>query len=174
MNRRTFVAGTGAVLLAAPLAAEAQPAGKVYRIGLLSPASQGLGIEAFREGLRALGYVEGHNIVIEYRSAEGRFDRLPDLSAQLVHLKVDVIVAVVTQASLAAKNATSTIPIVMLAVDDPVGAGLVARLARPGRNITGTSVLAVEIAGKSLEMLEHVVPKLRLVAVIWNPANAVF
>jgi putative ABC transport system substrate-binding protein len=99
---------------------------------------------------------------------------LPDLAAQLVRLKVDVIVAVVTQASLAAKNATGTIPIVMLAVGDPVGAGLVASLARPGGNVTGTSVLAVEIAGKSLEMLKQVVPKLRLVAVIWNPANAVF
>jgi putative ABC transport system substrate-binding protein len=174
MDRRAFLGTLAGGLLAAPLVAEAQTPGKVYRIGLLSPASQGLGIEAFREGLRALGYVEGHNIVIEYRSAEGRFDRLPDLAAQLVLLKVDVIVAVVTQASLAAKNATSTIPIVMLAVGDPVGAGLVASLARPGRNITGTSALAVEIAGKSLEMLKHVVPKLRLVAVIWNPANAVF
>jgi putative ABC transport system substrate-binding protein len=174
VTRRAFLSSLVGGLLAAPLAAGAQQPEKVWRIGLLSPASQGLGIEAFREGLRALGYVEGHNIVIEYRSAEGRFDRLPDLAAQLVRLKVDIIVAVVTQASLAAKNATGTIPIVMLAVGDPVGAGLVASLARPGGNVTGTSRLAVEIAGKSLEMLKQVVPKLRLVAVIWNPANAVF
>ena len=174
MDRRAFIGTLTSGLLGAPLAGEAQQAGKVNRIGLLSPVSQGLGIEAFREGLRTLGYVEGHNIVVEYRSAEGRFDRLPDLAAQLVRLKVDVIVAVVTQASLAAKNATGTIPIVMLAVGDPVGAGLVASLARPGGNVTGTSVLAVEIAGKSLEMLKDFIPKLRVVAAIWNPANAVF
>jgi putative ABC transport system substrate-binding protein len=174
VDRRAFIGTLTSGLLGAPLAGEAQQAGKVNRIGLLSPVSQGLGIEAFREGLRTLGYVEGHNIVVEYRSAEGRFDRLPDLAAQLVRLKVDVIVAVVTQASLAAKNATGTIPIVMLAVGDPVGAGLVASLARPGGNVTGTSVLAVEIAGKSLEMLKDFIPKLRVVAAIWNPANAVF
>ena len=174
MDRRAFIGTLTSGLLGAPLAGEAQQAGKVNRIGLLSPVSQGLGIEAFREGLRTLGYVEKHNIVVEYRSAEGRFDRLPDLAAELVRLKVDVIVAVVTQASLAAKNATGTIPIVMLAVGDPVGAGLVASLARPGGNVTGTSVLAVEIAGKSLEMLKDFIPKLRVVAAIWNPANAVF
>ncbi len=163
-----------AFIVAAPLAAEAQQAGKVYRIGLLSPTSQGLGMEAFREGLRTLGYVEGHNVVIEHRSAEGNFDRLPDLAAELVRLKVDVIVAVVTQASLAAKNATKTIPIVMLAVGDPVGSGLVTSLARPGGNVTGTSFPSVEVAGKSLEVLKRVVPKLHRVAVLWNPANPVF
>lgn len=162
------------VLLAIPLASKAQPAGKVYRIGLLSPTSQAAGIEAFREGLRTLGYVEGHNVVIEHRSADGRFDRLPDLAAELVRLKVDVIVAVVTQASLAAKNATKTVPIVMLGVGDPVGSGLVTSLARPGGNVTGTSYPVVEVAGKSLEALKEVVPKLHRVAAIWNPANSVF
>ena len=162
------------VLLAMPLASRAQPAGRVYRIGLLSPTSQAAGIEAFREGLRTLGYVEGHNVVIEHRSADGRFDRLPDLAAELVRLKVDVIVAVVTQASLAAKNATKTIPIVMVGVGDPVGSGLVTSLARPGGNVTGTSYPVVEVAGKSLEVLKEVVPKLHRVAALWNPANAVF
>jgi putative tryptophan/tyrosine transport system substrate-binding protein len=161
-------------VLVVPLVVEAQPAGKVYRIGLLSPTSQGLGVEAFREGLRALGYVEGHNVVVEHRSAQGRFDRLPELAAELVRLRVDVIVTVVTQASLAAKNATETIPIVMLAVGDPVGAGLVTSLAHPGGNVTGTSVQAVEVGGKSLELLKNAIPKLRVVAVLWNPANPIF
>ncbi len=161
-------------VLVAPLAAHAQQPGKVYRIGLLSPTSRGFGVEAFREGLQVLGYVEGHNTVIEHRSAEGRFDRLPELAAELVRLRVDVIVAVVTQASLAAKNATKTIPIVMLAVGDPVGAGLVASLARPGGNITGTSNQNVELTGKSLELLKNTIPKLRVVAVLWNPANPVY
>jgi putative ABC transport system substrate-binding protein len=162
------------ILLATPLTATAQPAGKIYRIGLLSAGSQAPGIEPFREGLRSLGYVEGQNIVIEHRSAEGRYDRLPDLAAELVKLRVDVIVAMVTQASLAAKNATRTIPIVMVGVADPVGAGLVPSLARPGGNVTGTSFPSVAVAGKSLEVLTRVVPKLQRVAVLWNPANPVF
>jgi len=173
MNRRALVTGLGAVI-AAPLAVKAQQPSKVWRIGLLSPISQGLGIEAFREALRTLGYVERRNIVVEHRSAEGRFDRLPDLAAELVRLQVDVIVSVVTQASVAAKNATKTIPIVMLAVGDPIGAGLVTNLARPGGNVTGTSVLAVAVAGKSMELLRDVVPHLHRVAVLWNSANPVF
>jgi putative ABC transport system substrate-binding protein len=174
LTRFTALALLALALLAAPWLAEAQPAGKVYRIGLLSPTAQGFGVEAFREGLRALGYVEGHNIVIEHRSAEGRFDRLPELAAELVRLRVDVIVAVVTQASLAAKNATQTIPIVMLAVGNPVGAGLVASLAQPGGNVTGTSNQTVDVAGKELELLKSAIPKLRVVAVLWNPANPVY
>jgi putative ABC transport system substrate-binding protein len=174
VDRRSFIGTLAAGLLAAPRAAEAQSAGKLYRIGLLSPTSQSLGIEPIRVGLRTLGYVEGHNLVIEYRSAEGRFDRLPDLAAELVRLHVDVIVALVTQASLAAKNATSTIPIVMMAVGDPVGAGLVASLARPGGNVTGTSGMAVEVASKLLELLQQVAAKIHRVSVLWNPANAVF
>jgi putative ABC transport system substrate-binding protein len=141
-------------LVLAPLPAKAQqPAGKVYRIGLLSPTSESRGVDGFREGRRSLGYVDGRNIVVEHRSAEGRFDRLPELAAELVRMRVDVIVAVVTQASLAAKNATKTIPIVMLGVGDPVGAGLVTSLARPGGNVTGTSLQNVEVAGKTLELL---------------------
>jgi putative tryptophan/tyrosine transport system substrate-binding protein len=162
------------VLVALPLAAMAQPAGKVYRIGLLTATSQALGIEPFRQGLRSLGYVEGQNVTIEYRSAEGRYDRLPSLAAELTKMQVDVIVAMVTQASLAARNATRTIPIVMVGVADPVGAGLVRSLARPGGNVTGTSFPSVEVAGKSLEVLTRVVPKLQRVAVLWNPTNPVY
>ena len=128
----------------------------------------------FRQGLRELGYVEGKNIVIEYRFAEGKFERLPDLAAELVELKVDVIVARATQASLAAKGATRTIPIVMQGVSDPIGTGLVASLARPGANITGTSAMSAEVVGKSLELLKETVPKLSRVAVLWNPNNAIF
>lgn len=168
------IAALTLALLGMPLAATAQPVDKVWRIGLLSVSSQALGIQPFREGLRNLGYVEGQNIVIEHRSAEGRYDRLPELAADLVKLQVDVIVAIVTQASLAARDATRAIPIVMVGVADPVGAGLVASLARPGGNVTGTSFPSVEIAGKSLEVLTRVVPKLAHVAVLWNPTNPVF
>jgi putative ABC transport system substrate-binding protein len=185
MERRLFLAGTGAVLLAAPLAADAQQAGKVYRIGFLSPSSRSdperlaspfgeRGLAAFRQGLRDLGYVEGQNLTIEYRWAEGRFERLPDLAAELVRLKVDVIVSVVTQASLAAKNATRTIPIVLVAAGDPLGSGLVANLARPGGNVTGPSSMYGDLAGKQLELLKESVPKVSRVAVLWNPANAVW
>jgi putative ABC transport system substrate-binding protein len=162
-------------LLAAPLAAEAQQAGKVPRIGYLSAGSpSGVPhlLEAFRQGLRELGWVEGQNIVIDYRYAEGRFDRLPDLAAELVRLKVDVIVAAATATSVAAKNATSTIPIVMIGVYDPVERGLVASLARPGGKITGlTFYTGPELVGKYLELLKEVVPKVSRVAVLWNPAN---
>jgi putative ABC transport system substrate-binding protein len=170
-------------LLLAPLVVDAQPAGKVYRIGYLSPTAPSdpeklpspfgqRGLAAFRQGLRELGYVEGRNIAIEHRWAEGRFERLPDLAVELVRLKVDVIVSVVTQASLAAKNATRTIPIVMVAVGDPLGSGLVASLARPGGNVTGPSSMYSDLVGKQLEVLKEIVPKLSRVAVLWNPANS--
>ena len=116
--------------------------------------------EAFLQGLRDLGYVEGQNIAIEYRWADGNFERLPELAAELVRLKVDLIVATVTQASLAAKNATATIPIVMVAVGSPVEAGLIASLARPGANITGTSTMADEVVGKQLGLLKETLPKI--------------
>jgi len=172
-------------ILTPPLAAEAQQAGKVHRIGFLSPSSRSdperlaspfgeRGLAAFRQGLRDLGYVEGQNIAIEYRWAEGRFERLPDLAAELVRLKVDVIVSVVTQATLAAKNATGTIPIVLVAAGDPLGSGLVANLARPGGNVTGPSSMYGDLAGKQLELLKETVPKVSRVAVLWNPANAVW
>ena len=162
MKRREFIAAVGAGLLAAPLVAGAQQAGRVHRIGYLTG---GLStdrphlIEAFRQGLRELGWVEGQNIVIEYRYAEGRFDRLPDLAAELVRLKVDIIVAVATPASAAAKNATGTIPIVGISLGDPVGTGLIASLARPGGNVTGVSRYAgLEIVAKQLELFKETVP----------------
>ena len=142
MNRRRFLRTLSASLLAAPLAADAQQAGKVPRIGFLSltsPSDRPPLLDAFRQRLRELGWVEGQNIVIDYRYAEDRVDRLPDLAAELVRLKVDLIVSWGTQGVTAAKNATETIPIVMIAVRDPVGTGLIASLARPGGNVTGVS-----------------------------------
>jgi putative tryptophan/tyrosine transport system substrate-binding protein len=171
MNRRAFVTGLGAVL-AAPLAVEAQQAAKVSRIGLLSlNASPNVHLgEAFREGLRELGYVEGRNLVIEYRDAEGNFDRLPALAAELVALKVDVIVTGGgTLSALAAKQATRTVPIVFASVPDPVTDGLVTSLTRPGGNITGLSNLNSELVGKCLEQLKHAIPGVTRVAVIRQP-----
>ena len=174
MNRRRFLAG-GVSVLAAPLAAEAQQAGRVYRIGYLSyssPASNPHLIEAFRQGLRELGWVEGQNITIDSRFAEGRSDAVSDLAAELVRLKVDIIVGTSTQAIVAAKNATKTIPVVMVSAGDPVGLALIANLARPGGNITGVShSVGVETFGKQLELLKEIVPKVRHVALLWNPAN---
>jgi ABC-type uncharacterized transport system substrate-binding protein len=174
MRRREFITLVGGAAVVWPFATLAQQPEKIPRIGYLAPNSSPAFDEVFRQGLRDLGYVEGKNIVIEYRFAEEKFDRLPDLAADLVELKVDVIVARVTQASLAAKGATRTIPIVMLGVSDPVGSGLVASLARPGANITGTSAMSADVVGKSLELLREVVPKLSRVAVLWNPNNAIF
>ncbi len=177
ISRRAFIGAVAAGLLAAPLAASAQQAGKVPRIGLLgtlSPSGTSPGLDAFRQGMWELGWVEGQNIVIDYRFAEGRFDRLPDLAAELVRLKVDIIVAAPTPAAVAAKNATETIPIVMIFVGDPVGLGLIASLARPGGNVTGLSFsVGLEILGKQLELLKETVPKVRRVAVLSNPANPV-
>ncbi len=128
----------------------------------------------FRDALSKLGYVEGRNLTIEYRSADGNFERLPGLAAELVRLKVDVIVAVVTQAALAAKAATSTIPIVFVAVADPVGSALVTSLARPGGNVTGNSIAAIDVVGKQLELLRELLPGVPRVAALWNPTNTVF
>ena len=175
MDRRAFLLTALAGALAGPLAAGAQQAGKVQRIGYLlgtSPTVSSRPVETFRQGLRGLGWVEGENVVIEYRSSEGRYDRLPDLAADLVRLKVDVITAVGTAATAAAKNATRTIPIVMIGVGDPVGLGLIASLARPGGNVTGLSFsVGMETAGKGLELLKEALPKVRRVAVLTNPAN---
>ena len=156
------------VLLAVAVTAEAQQPTKIPRIGYLgfgSPSTIPARIEAFRQGLRELGYVEGKNIFIEWRSAEGNADRLPSLAAELVRLKVDIIVTNGPYSTRAAKEATVTIPIVMAAVGDPVGDGIVASLARPGGNITGLSTLAPELSGKRLELLKEIVPKLSRVAV---------
>ena len=162
-------------LLAAPLAADAQPSAKVARIGYLlgTTREQEPGLEDFLEAMRALGYVEGQNLVMEYRAAEEHYERLPALAAELVRLPVDVLVAVITPATLAAKGATTTIPIVMLGVADPVGSGLVASLARPGGNVTGVVSLAPDLVGKQLEFLKDVLPTVSRVAVLWNPANPV-
>jgi putative tryptophan/tyrosine transport system substrate-binding protein len=157
-------------LLAAPLAA--QQAAKVARIGYLSTnlAANPHIQEAFRQGLRDLGYVEGRNVVIEYRDAEGKPERLPALAAELVALKVDVIVAAASNhLALAAKQATRTLPIVFAAVTDPVASGRVTSLARPGGNVTGTSVLSPELVGKRLELLTLAVPGVSRVAVLWLP-----
>ena len=162
------------VLLAAPLAAEAQQAGKVYRIGFLgnsTAALEGNLVGPFREGLRDLGYIEGRNILIEYRWADGKYERFPALIAELAALKVDVIVTAGTPAALAVKKTTPSIPLVMAAVGDPIGVGLVASLARPGGNVTGLSAIAPELEGKRLELLREVVPKLSHIAVLWNPDN---
>jgi putative ABC transport system substrate-binding protein len=164
------------LLLAVSLApATAQPLEKVPRVGFLGPRTRtndaGF-VDAFLQGLRDLGWVEGKTIVIEYRWAEGRSDRLPDLAAELVRLKVDVILAGNTSAAVAAKNATGTIPIVMATAGDPVGLGLVASLPRPSGNVTGLSFsVGTEIAGKWLELLKETVPKVRRVAVLSNPTN---
>jgi putative ABC transport system substrate-binding protein len=161
-------------ILSVPLLSDAQQPAKVPRVGYLTPTSQPVREEIFRQELRRLGYVEGRNIAMEYRSANGRFERLPDLAAELVGLKVDLIVAVVTQAALDARRATGTTPIVMVGVSDPVGSGLVASLARPGGNVTGTSSLAADVVGKQLELLHEIFPKASRVAALWNPANPVF
>src|SRR6266581_6310962 len=169
MDRRSTVLALLA-LGAAPFAAGAQQATKVARIGYLGYT---LGApdprEAFLQGLRDLGYVEGRNLVIEYRDAEGKADRLPALAAELVALKVDVIVASGTLAALAAKQATRTLPIVFSPAGDPVGSGLVTSLARPGGNVTGLSAFAPELVGKRLELLKQAVPGVSLVAVLWQP-----
>jgi putative ABC transport system substrate-binding protein len=159
--------------LALSFPVEAQQAKKVSRVGILSPfiSSADFLLDAFRQGLRELGYVESRNIVIEYRSAEGRNDRLPELAAELVRLKVDVLVTTGPAAVRAAKQATSTIPIVMGAVGDAVDFGFVASLARPGGNITGMSWLGPELNAKRLEILNEVFPKLVHVAVLWDPAT---
>jgi putative tryptophan/tyrosine transport system substrate-binding protein len=159
-------------LLAAPLAATAQPPARVPRLGLLIPGSASAfasRLEAFRQGLHDLGYLEGQNIAIAYRFADGKADRFPALAAELVHLQVDILVTDGTPAIRAAKQATTTIPIVMAASGDPVGAGLVASLARPGGNITGLSFQSDELSGKWLELLKEAVPQIAHVAVLWQP-----
>jgi putative ABC transport system substrate-binding protein len=173
MPRRAFLATIAGGLLAAPLAAEAQQANKPPRIGYLaSSLASGLHVtEAFRQGLRDLGYVEGRTVVIEYRDAEGQLNRLPALAAELVALKVDVIQVGGTPQALAAKQATKTIPIVFAAAGDPVTSGLVTSLARPGGNITGLSIINPELIGKWMELLTQAVPGVTRVAVLWDPAT---
>jgi ABC-type uncharacterized transport system substrate-binding protein len=159
-------------LLAVPLATAAQPSGQAYRIGVLSTDPPPAHLwEALLDGLRERGYSEGRNLVFERRFSEGQAERFPELAAELVRLRVDCIIVPTTPAALAAKHATQTIPIVMTTAIDPVGAGLVASLARPGGNITGLSTLAPELSGKQLELLKEVMPSMTRVAVLWNAAN---
>jgi putative tryptophan/tyrosine transport system substrate-binding protein len=173
-KRSVVVFALCALLPALCTVAKAQQSGKIPRIGflLVIPASTiSTRIEAFRQGLRELGYVEGKNIVIEWRSAEGKIERLPELAAELARLKVDVIVTAGPTDTRAAKKATNTIPIVMAQDSDPVGSGFVASLAEPGGNITGLSALSPEMSGKQLELLKEIVPKLQRVTITGNSTN---
>ncbi len=172
MNIAVLIVALVAGILAAPLPADAQQPAKIARIGVLRPGSPpDANVEVFRQALRALGYEEGKNIAIEYRWAEAKLDRLPALAADLVRLKVDLIVTSTTPAIQAASNATKTTPIVFATAGDPVAVGLVASLARPGGNITGLSLLSAELSGKRLELLKETVPRVSRVAVLWNTAS---
>jgi len=178
--RRALLASAALALLAVPLTAAAQGAGKVHRIGFMaiSPLDPQTAEtqriwDAFTQGLRERGWVEGKNIVIERRSWEGKAERLPEVAAEMARLKLDVIVAIAAQGALAAKSATRTIPVVALGITDPVGSGLVASLARPGGNVTGLSVMAPDLVGKQLEMMKQILPRLSRAAVLWNPAHPV-
>ena len=176
MSKKIICLALSAVLFAFSVSAQAQQAKKVYRIGYMSAgtsSSEALRLEAFREGLRQRGYVEGQDIIIEVRYGEGKPERVPDLAADLVRLKVEVILGggALIQA---AKKATSTVPIVMLFSPDPVRAGYIESLARPGGNITGLSSMQVELSGKRLELFKEAFPKLRRVAVLWSTASATF
>jgi len=172
MDRRTFLSSLTLGLLAAPRTAEGQQAEKVYRIGFLgagSPSGYAPFVEALRLGLRDLGYVDGKNLAIEYRWAEGKLERLLSLAQELIRLNLDVLFVATTPGSLAAKAATTTIPIVFVAVADPVGVGLVPNLARPGGNITGITHIVAELTGKRLELLKEIVPSASRIAVLVNP-----
>jgi putative ABC transport system substrate-binding protein len=175
MDRRRFLATSLAGVIAGSLTAKAQQPGKVARIGylLLPPLAEKPSAErlAFLQGLRELGYDEGRNLVIDYRSASWNVDLLPDLAAELVELKVNVLLTAGPQATLAAREATRTLPIVMVAGIDPVAGGLVTSLARPGANVTGFTAKVSGVTGKSLELLREAVPRVPRIMVIWNPGN---
>jgi ABC-type uncharacterized transport system substrate-binding protein len=175
MSKKVMCVALGTMLFALCSPTQAQQPGNVPRIGFLSQtAAAGPNIEAFRQGLREYGYVEGKTIVIEYRDAEGKPDRLPTLASDLVRLQVNGIVVVGSEATLAAKNSTTVIPIIMAVASDPVGTGLVASLARPGGNITGLSGFGPELSGKRLELLKEVVPGLYRVAALAYNANPAY
>jgi putative ABC transport system substrate-binding protein len=170
MRRRDFIGLAGWAAVVCPFAVKAQQANKVYRIGTIS-AGVRLNSSELQDSLSELGWIEGKNLIYERRYAENRLERLPDLVAELIRLNVDVIVANGTLAPIAAKRATTTIPIVMTTAGDPLGSGLVASLAKPGGNVTGLSLMAPELAGKRLELLREVIPGLARIAVLWNAAN---
>ncbi len=172
IGRREFVALLGGAAVAWPLWARAEQPGKVYRIGTFSAGTPTPHLRAvFRDALGALGWVEGQNVVYDERYAENRLERLPELAAEFVRINVDVIVAHGTLAPLAAKRATSTIPIVMSSAGDPLGSGLVTSLARPSGNVTGLSLMAPDLGAKRLELLKEVVPLISRVGILWNAAN---
>src|SRR5262245_48349614 len=172
MARKTIIVVWLVALTLAPFClAEAQQPKKVPRIGFLGGASAENNLRILRQGLRELGYVEGKNFTVEYLSSEAKFDQMPVLAAELVRLKVDVIVTQGTPAAVAAKNATKTIPIIMSGGTDPVATGLVQSLARPGGNITGVTIMNEELAGKRLELLKETSPKVSRLGVLWNSAN---
>ena len=169
MRRREFVALLGGAVAAGPLLARAQQLAKIPRIGIIDDSPIW---NAFRQGLRDLGYLEGQNIAFEYRYAGGLPDRLAWVAAELVRRPVDLIATFGTPPTHAAKQATTTIPIVMIGIGDPVGAGLVSSLGRPGGNVTGNTILGPDVAGKRLQLLKEVIPSLSRVAFLWNPENA--
>src|SRR5262245_18810368 len=171
MKRREFITLLGGAAAAWPLSTNAQQAESKYTVGILVAGNNVAELTTVVAALRELGWVEGKNVVFEPRFAENRLERLPELATDLVHLKVDVIAAAGTLAPLAAKRATSTIPIVMTAAGDPLGSGLVASLARPDGNVTGMSLMVPDLGGKRLELLKEVMPQLAHVAVLWNAAN---
>jgi putative tryptophan/tyrosine transport system substrate-binding protein len=168
VDRRAFLFMVGGSIVAAPLIGEAQQAGRVYRLGLLTPAAPQWDTKVFREALHGLGYIEGSNLILDVRSAEGELDQLPSLATDLVRTRPDVIVAVNTPGTRAAIEATKTIPIVMSVVGDPVATGFVSNLARPGGNVTGVSNLSGELASKRLSLLKEAVPTARRIAVMLN------
>jgi putative tryptophan/tyrosine transport system substrate-binding protein len=172
MDRRRFVLTSLAGALAAPLSVEAQEAGKVYRLGYLSShPAETFRVDVLRQALHELGWVEGRNLVVDYRSADGKINRLPDLAAELIRFKPDVMVAVPTVSALAAQRTTQEIPIVFTHVSDPVGSGLVQSLARPAGNVTGLTHLNTSLNPKRLEVLWHAVPKGAHIAAIWQPGG---
>ena len=179
MDRRAFIGALTGGLLAAPLAGQGQTTEQLHRVGVLSPFSSSFGpgpsFGTFRQTLRELGYIEGRNIALEYRWADGRYDQLARLAAELARLRVNVIFSAwSTPAALAAKKVTSSSPIVFAGVGDAVGVGLVASLARPGGNVTGSTFITEETIGKQLELLKDVIPSLTRVGVVVNPANPVY
>jgi putative tryptophan/tyrosine transport system substrate-binding protein len=174
VNRRAFLRAVPLLLLASPRAGEAEQAGKVSRImflGASSAAMESDRVGLFRQGLRDLGYIEGQNVVIEYRWAEGHYDRYPAFVAEAVSHKVDVIVTEGTPAAIAAREGTRTIPIVTASIGDPVAAGVASGVAHPGGNVTGVTSMSPEIDAKRLELLKELVPSVSRVAVLWNPGN---
>jgi putative tryptophan/tyrosine transport system substrate-binding protein len=171
VRRRAFITLIGGAAAAWPLAARAQQTKKMPRIGVLWPNPPAT-FEPMRQGLKDVGYVEGQNIAFEFRWAEGKLDQLPELAAELVGVPVDLIVTLAPQATLAAKHATQTIPIVFVAMGDPLASGVVASLARPGANLTGTTRMISEMSAKHVELIKEAVPSLAQLAVLWNPTNS--